>query len=67
MVMLYATSALILIRCIFRIIEYAMGSEGYLLAHEWPLYIFDALLMVATMAIFYVWYPSQIQQVKSLH
>ena len=54
MMMLYAISSLILIRCIFRIIEYAIGLEGYLLSYEWPLYVFNALLMVMTMIIFYV-------------
>lgn len=61
MLMLYITSALILVRSIFRIIEYAAGSDGYLLANEWPLYIFDAVLMVAVMAVFYVWYPNDLQ------
>ncbi|KAI0891897.1 RTA1 like protein-domain-containing protein [Annulohypoxylon nitens] len=63
MSMLYATSALILARCVFRIIEYGMGSEGYLLAHEWTLYIFDGILMVAMMVIFYIWYPSQVYSI----
>ncbi|KAF5010180.1 hypothetical protein FDECE_3673 [Fusarium decemcellulare] len=62
MMMLYATSALILVRCIFRIIEYVMGADAYPLKNEWTLYIFDAVLMAATMAIFYIWYPSEIQQ-----
>ncbi|KAJ3460678.1 hypothetical protein MRS44_011545 [Fusarium solani] len=64
--MLYATSALILIRCIFRIIEYVMGADAYPLKNEWTLYVFDAVLMAITMAIFYVWYPSQIQQFRPL-
>ncbi|KAM5344625.1 hypothetical protein ACJ41O_013160 [Fusarium nematophilum] len=66
MVMLYATSALILIRCSFRIIEYVMGADAYPLQNEWTLYIFDALLMAITMVIFYIWYPSQIQQFEAL-
>lgn len=65
LMMLYSTSALILARCLFRIIEYAMGSEAYLLKNEWTLYVFDALLMAITMGIFYHWYPSQIPRVKS--
>ncbi|KAI9150325.1 Protein RTA1 [Paramyrothecium foliicola] len=64
--MLYATSGLILVRCIFRVIEYIGGSDGYLLSNEWPLYIFDAVLMVITMGIFYWWYPSNVQQAKRL-
>jgi hypothetical protein len=64
--MLYATSALILVRCLFRIVEYVMGADAYPLSNEWMLYVFDALLMSITMAIFYWWYPSQIQQSKEL-
>jgi hypothetical protein len=35
---LYSVSALILFRCTFRLIEYAMGNAAYLIAHEWTLY-----------------------------
>jgi len=66
LMMLYATSAFILIRCFFRIIEYAMGSEAYPLKNEWTLYIFDSLLMAITMVIFYIWYPSRIQDFQEL-
>lgn len=53
---LYVTSAIILVRSIFRVIEYLQGNAGYLISHEIFLYIFDALLMALTMAIFVVWY-----------
>ncbi|KAJ5944106.1 hypothetical protein N7516_004274 [Penicillium verrucosum] len=58
--MLYAVSALILVRSIFRIIEYVMDNDGYPLMHEWTLYVFDSLPMVAVMVIFFVWYPDQV-------
>ncbi|KAM0277451.1 hypothetical protein ACHAQH_005817 [Verticillium albo-atrum] len=61
MMMLYTTSGLILFRCKFRIIEYVMGPDGYLLSHEWPIYVFDLTLMVLTMIIFYIWYPAPIK------
>lgn len=55
--MLYAVSLLIMIRSIFRIIEYAQGYTGYALSHEWTLYVFDTLLMWLVTAI-YAWrYP----------
>ncbi|KAF2194558.1 RTA1 like protein [Zopfia rhizophila CBS 207.26] len=59
--MLYGVSALIMVRSIFRVIEYAMGQDGYPLRHEWTLYIFDSVLMFFVMALFYVWYPDGIQ------
>ncbi|TVY69956.1 Protein RTA1 [Fusarium oxysporum f. sp. cubense] len=66
LMMLYATSALILIRCFFRIVEYVMGADAYPLKNEWMLYIFDALLMAAVMVIFYIWYPSRVQDFQEL-
>ncbi|KAK6346117.1 hypothetical protein TWF730_010448 [Orbilia blumenaviensis] len=57
--MLYACSALIMVRSVFRVIEYVMGVDAYLLANEWPWYVFDAVLMFATQVIFVVWFPDQ--------
>lgn len=37
-----------------------MGEDGYLLSHEIFLYIFDAVLMLITMAIYNVMHPSRI-------
>lgn len=62
MYVLYITNSLILLRSVFRVIEYAMGNNGYLLRHEVFLYIFDAVPMLAVM-VFYVWkYPSEITE-----
>jgi hypothetical protein len=59
--MLYACSALIMVRSVFRVIEYLMGVDGYLLSHEWPMYIFDAVLMWSVQVIFLIWFPSELQ------
>lgn len=56
--MLYVVSALIMVRSIFRVAEYAMGNDGYLLKHEWTLYIFDSTLMWAVMVVYYIWFPT---------
>lgn len=58
---LYVTSALILIRSIFRIVEYLQGNNGYLISHEVFIYVMDALLMAIVMAIFAVWYIDDLQ------
>ena len=58
---LYAISALIMIRNIFRVAEYIQGHDGFLLSVEWPIYVFDALPMAATMLIFFWAYPSTIR------
>ena len=60
MTMLYTVNGLIMARSVFRVIEYAMGADGYLLAHEWPLYVFDATLMLLTVGVFVWWYPGQL-------
>ncbi|OQE12568.1 hypothetical protein PENVUL_c001G07951 [Penicillium vulpinum] len=57
---LYAVSALILIRSIFRVVEYAAGNDGYPLTHEWMLYVFDAVLMIISMIIWGIWYPGML-------
>ena len=56
---LYSVSALILFRCTFRLIEYAMGNAGYLIAHEWPLYVFDAVPMFLVLVLLLVLQPSK--------
>lgn len=62
--MLYMVSAMIMIRSIFRVAEYAMGSDGYLLRHEWTLYVFDAVLMFAVTVLFYWRHPGDLTGVK---
>lgn len=57
--MLYACSALIAVRSIFRVVEYVMGVDSYLLANEWPMYVFDSTLMFGVQVIFFIWYPSK--------
>ncbi|QSZ29512.1 hypothetical protein DSL72_004026 [Monilinia vaccinii-corymbosi] len=64
LVILYVASTLIMVRSIFRIIEYIQGSDGYLLAHEVFIYVFDATLMFLTMVLFNIRHPSAIIQGK---
>ncbi|EHK23072.1 uncharacterized protein TRIVIDRAFT_191638 [Trichoderma virens Gv29-8] len=61
---LYTTSCLILVRSIFRVIEYLQGNGGYLISHEVFLYVFDALLMASVMSTFAVWYIGDLEQDK---
>ncbi|KAH9905044.1 putative RTA1 domain protein [Xylariomycetidae sp. FL2044] len=55
----YTSSFLILIRCIYRMIEFAEGSEGYTLTHEWVFWVFEALPMLVAISAFCVWFPSK--------
>jgi len=63
---LYAASFLILVRSIFRVIEYLQGNGGYLISHEAFLYIFDTLLMVAVMVILAIWYVGDLEHSSDL-
>ncbi|OAT14126.1 RTA1 domain-containing protein [Blastomyces gilchristii SLH14081] len=58
---LYASSTIILVRSIFRVVEYLQGNGGYLISHEVFLYIFDMVLMVGVMSIFLFWYIDDLE------
>ena len=62
LLILYTASALILVRSVFRVIEYLQGNKGYLISHEIFLYIFDAALMGAVMVLFAIWYVGDLQK-----
>ncbi|KAI4192265.1 MAG: hypothetical protein LQ350_008678 [Teloschistes chrysophthalmus] len=51
LVVLYLVSGLIMARNIVRVVEFIGGREGPLLTVEWTIYVFDALIMAATMAV----------------
>ncbi|KAL8991708.1 MAG: hypothetical protein Q9169_007724 [Polycauliona sp. 2 TL-2023] len=57
---LYATSGLIMIRSVFRVVEYVQGDHGYLLRRELWLYIFDAALMAGVMLLFNAVHPNRV-------
>ncbi|KAK7186558.1 RTA1 like protein [Paraphaeosphaeria sporulosa] len=58
---LYVCSGLVLVRSIFRLLEYKTGQNGYLMSHEWPAYTFDVALMAAVMAITLNWYRGSLE------
>lgn len=57
---LYVTSVLILVRSIFRLIEYAQGNSGYLISHEVFMYVFDSMLMFFAMVAMSISHPSKV-------
>jgi hypothetical protein len=64
MVMLYIVSALIMVRSIFRVVEYILGHDGYPLKNEWTLYIFDAVLMFGVVVMVGWRYPEDLNPKK---
>ncbi|KAH7104946.1 RTA1 like protein-domain-containing protein [Auriculariales sp. MPI-PUGE-AT-0066] len=57
---LYFMSTLILIRSVFRVIEFAQGNDGVLLSKEIYLYIFDTLLMTCVTFTMNTVHPSEL-------
>lgn len=60
LVTLYLANVLIMIRSVFRVVEYLQGFSGYLLSYELYLYIFDAVLIWCVMVLFNLVHPSEV-------
>ena len=58
--MLEIVSALILEQNVIRVVEFLQGRGESLLSVEWPIYVFDALVMAPTTAVSGWWYLSSI-------
>ncbi|KAF2491019.1 RTA1 like protein [Lophium mytilinum] len=56
---IYASSALILVRCVYRVIEFALGIDGYPFTHEWVFYVFESLPMLPAISVFCVYHPAR--------
>ena len=57
---LYFASVMIMVRCIYRVVEYIQGQTGVLQSHEYYAYMFDALLMFQVMVVFVIFHPIQV-------
>jgi hypothetical protein len=57
---LYAVSILIIARSLFRLIEFAQGTEGEILKTEWMMYAFDASLLLASTVYYAVVHPGRL-------
>ena len=54
----------IMIRSVFRVVEYVLGPGGYPLSHEWTLYAFDAVLIFIVMVVFSLWHPGYLREAR---
>ncbi|KAF4969428.1 hypothetical protein FSARC_3359 [Fusarium sarcochroum] len=59
LVVIYVASILILIRSLFRMIEYIEGHDGELQSKEVYVYVFDAVLMAIASIGFNIFHPSK--------
>lgn len=57
--LLYASSALILVRNIYRVVEVWEGCESYLATHEAFFYVFDGAVMLVNTVMWNVWHPME--------
>ncbi|KIO33996.1 hypothetical protein M407DRAFT_64848 [Tulasnella calospora MUT 4182] len=61
----YISCALITARSIYRTVEFAEikftpgndNADGYLLNHEWPMYVFDSIPILISIIFFSIWHP----------
>lgn len=60
LLVLYFSSLLIMVRSVFRMIEYAQGHDGALIKKEIYVYTLDALLMIIVAAAFVVYHPHRV-------
>ncbi|KAJ5753391.1 uncharacterized protein N7511_007544 [Penicillium nucicola] len=58
----YVVSVLIVIRSIYRLVEFIQGNSGYVIGHEVFLYVFDATMMFIAMIVMNFFHPSTVLQ-----
>jgi RTA1 like protein len=52
-------SLCILIRSVYRMVDFSLGRTGYTQLHEWCLYVFDALVIFPVVVLYIHWHPSK--------
>ncbi|KAL1841473.1 hypothetical protein VTJ49DRAFT_7028 [Mycothermus thermophilus] len=53
----WVSSVLIVVRCIYRLVEFAEGIEGYSFTHEWVFYVFETVPVLIAIGVFCLWHP----------
>ncbi|KAL2825125.1 RTA1 like protein-domain-containing protein [Aspergillus pseudoustus] len=56
---IYIAGFFIMIRSIFRLIEFAWGTESYIMTHEWPIYVLEAVPMLIAFMVLGWYHPSR--------
>lgn len=51
------SSTLIFIRCIYRLVEFAEGVNGYIFKNEWLFWVFESAPMLVAVGVFCIWHP----------
>ncbi|TGO61014.1 hypothetical protein BOTNAR_0136g00170 [Botryotinia narcissicola] len=53
LMLLFTAAVLIIVRCVYRVIEFSQGSTGTLMSHEYYMYIMDTALMLIVQCTFH--------------
>lgn len=61
----YSASVLILVRSVYRLVEFVQGNDGYVITHEVFLYVFNAAMMFLVMGVINVFHPSSVLNKKA--
>ncbi|KIW07972.1 uncharacterized protein PV09_01871 [Verruconis gallopava] len=51
------STTMIAARSVYRLIEFALGIDGYPFSNEWPFYVFEATPMLFAITIYCLWFP----------
>ncbi|KAH8432707.1 RTA1 domain-containing protein [Aspergillus melleus] len=60
LLVLLVVSAVIIVRCLYRIVEFVQGHDGYLMGHEVFMYVFDTIPMFGVQVVFHFFHPGRI-------
>ncbi|KAB8224943.1 putative RTA1 domain protein [Aspergillus novoparasiticus] len=56
---IYVAGVFIMIRLIYRVVEFCMGMDTYTWTHEWPLYVLEAVPMLIAMMVLGWYHPAR--------
>lgn len=59
---LWTALGFIIFRNIYRLVEYTLGFDSYIVRHEWFAYVFDAVPMLAAMLTLNILHPGKVLQ-----
>lgn len=60
LLMVVAAAVIVILRCAFRVVEFAQGHSGYLASHEIFMYIFDAAPMLVVQVMMHFVYAADV-------
>ncbi|KAF9888563.1 hypothetical protein FE257_008495 [Aspergillus nanangensis] len=55
----YVSGFFIMVRCIYRVVEFALGVDSYVFTHEWPLYVLEATPMLVAFIVLGWYHPAR--------